>query len=109
MTAKIVTATFAGKTYQIPEAWLVGAVRTLGTHQAAIEQWAQQEEMAKRLDSLAGDEQECQYCDGTGRDIDGRNRKIDGNRADVWCLECGGSGKIESQDPVYQATMRGES
>jgi len=58
--------------------------------------------------------EECPSCGGTGID---EGRAIvplvmvmrPYVRAMYPCQECGGEGEVESTDPVYQATMRGES
>jgi hypothetical protein len=40
------TVTIEGRKYQIPQMWIVGATRTLGTVQAAVQRWHEQAVMA---------------------------------------------------------------
>lgn len=58
-------------------------------------------EIAIRFHDMAGDEQPCEYCDGTGYRRESATWEL--------CLECGGLGRVESTNPIYVATMRGES
>lgn len=47
MTRRNVTAVVEGQTYQIPEAWIVGATRTFGSFSSAVQQWHDQAQMEK--------------------------------------------------------------
>jgi hypothetical protein len=41
-----IIVTIEGRKYQIPQMWMVGATRTLGTVQAAVQRWHEQAVMA---------------------------------------------------------------